>query len=442
MSLPAAGNGRTALAKRPLLLGVYGGVLGTVGSTAARVLLRRRQKQGKEDASRIAERRGHPGQERPDGPLVWVHAASVGEFTSVLPLVDELDGRGLSILVTTGTLSSAQLAQTRLPAGVIHQFMPLDVPSFMQRFLAHWRPDLVVLTESEIWPNLLHELQRGHVPVVIANARMSERSFLRWRRSGAAVRAVLEGIHLCLAQSDADAERLSALGAPRVQSTGNLKFDVPPPPAAPVPLAKLKTSVFGRRVIIAASTHPGEHGILVEAHRRLRADTKNLLTIIVPRHPDAADEIARLAEAAGIRAARRSERPEPAYDTGIFIVDTIGELGLFYRIAELAFVGGSLVAHGGQNPIEPAKLGIPILHGPHVRNFTEIYGALDSAEGALEVRGVDDLSVAASALLADADSRELMRRAARDVMQTHSGALQRTLAALEPYLMQLSLNRP
>ncbi|MGQ4275244.1 3-deoxy-D-manno-octulosonic acid transferase [Terrihabitans sp. B22-R8] len=429
------------MAERAFLLSVYRGLLSIAGAPAARLLLARRRRQGKEMAERIGERRGRAGVGRPEGSLIWLHAASVGELMSILPLTQTLGDRGVHVLVTTGTVSSARLAETRLPEGAIHQFIPVDVPSYVRRFLRHWRPDIAILTESEIWPNMLMALKRAAIPVVIANARMSNHSFQRWRRSPRAIKVLLSGVDMCLAQSDGDAERLQALGAPNVRSIGNLKFDSPPPPASAQPLARLRAAAFGRRVFLAASVHPGEFVSLIDVHTALREDVRNLLTIVAPRHPDSAGLLAAQVQAAGLRPHLRSQKAEPAFNTDVFIVDTIGELGLFYRLAELAFVGGSLVEHGGQNPIEPAKLGVPILHGPHVRNFTDIYGMLDDCGGAVRIEDGEELPTQVAELMSDPSQRESMKRAAGEVMKQHSGALERTLTALDPYLVQLSLNR-
>ncbi len=433
--------GKAEMADQPLLLRAYTSLLTIGGPLAALGVLHTRQKRGKEMAGRLGERKGRASRARPIGPLIWVHAASVGEFVSVLPLVEALVERGFNLLVTTGTVTSARLAAVRLPAEAIHQFVPLDVPAFARRFYDHWKPELIVFTESELWPSLLWEAKERSIPVVIANARISLRSYRRWQRAGRAIRALLDGVDLCLAQSEADAQRLASLGAPRVENAGNLKFDVPPPPAAPALLRPLRDAVFGRPVFVAASTHPGEEEIIAAVHATNRKKAHNLLTIIVPRHPERADEIAQSLERFGLHVTLRSRHTVPDWNTDIFVADTIGELGLFYRLADVAFVGGSLVEHGGQNPIEAAKIGVPIVHGPHVGNFADIYPALDTEKGAIEVQDGSQLAATVGKLLGDTATRELMRRAAKQVMVRQSGALERTLTAIEPYLLQFNLTR-
>ncbi|HVL72763.1 MAG TPA: 3-deoxy-D-manno-octulosonic acid transferase [Beijerinckiaceae bacterium] len=406
---------------------------------AAVALLLWRTRRGKEDPQRRRERRGIATAPRPEGPLVWLHGASIGETLSLLPLGERLTRRGLNLLLTSGTRTSAELLSRRLPPGAVHQFLPVDVPRWVRRFLDHWRPDLVLFAESEIWPNVLTELDRRGVPIVLVNARLSERSARRWQKVPEAATALLSRFALCLAQSQADAERLSRLGAP-VAVAGNLKFDVSPPPADPRVLGQLSGLVAGRPVWVAASTHPGEEEAVLAAHAAF-AERPDLLTIIVPRHPVRGAQVASLAAAAGLAYARRSEGGRPDRDVQVYIADTVGELGLFYRLTPLAFMGGSLVPHGGQNPIEPAKLGAAILHGPHVHNFADVYAAIDRAGGALPVPDADALARSLADLLPDPGLTRDMARAAGDAVEALGGALDRTLRAIEPYLPSPDLRR-
>ena len=402
-------------------------------------LLSKRAKQGKEDAGRLAERRGLARLARPDGPVVWLHGASVGELASVLPMIEHIVKRGIGVLVTTGTVTSSGLAEERLPRGVIHQFVPLDVPRYVRGFLDHWRPDLALFVEAELWPNMIIETSACGVPMILVNGRLSENSFRRWNYLRGSIVDLLRRFDLCLAGTQADAERLRALGAPRVLTAGNLKLDVPAPPADPDKLSALRDAVAGRPLIAAASTHAGEESAVIEAHRRLRANFPRLLTLIAPRHPERGPGVAELAAAAGLKAALRSRGALPDAATEIYVADTMGELGLIYRLVPVVFIGGSLVKRGGQNPIEPAKLGAAILHGPHVWNFAEIYAALDQAHGAEPVGDATRLAAGFAAWLRDPAARERAAKAARTTVEALSGALERTLAALEPYLMQLQL---
>jgi 3-deoxy-D-manno-octulosonic-acid transferase len=422
----------------PLALKAYR-VLTTMAVPAADLVLNYRLKRGKELAARLPERRGQNSIARPDGPLVWLHSASVGEMLSILPLVERIRARDTNVLVTAGTVTAAELAEGRLPPGVIHQFAPLDVPQFVARFLDHWRPNLALFVESDLWPNLIMAGAARNIPLILVNGRLSERSFSRWQTFPRTIGALLSCFDLCLAQTAGDAARYAGLGAPRYVTTGNLKLDVPAPPADASRLLALQAALGARPVIAAASTHPGEEIELVDVHRRLKPSFSGLLTILVPRHPERGPSIVGIARGAGLKIAQRSLGELPERDTDIYVADTLGELGLIYRVAPIVFIGGSLVAHGGQNPIEAAKLGAAILHGPHVWNFAEIYSALDSAGGAELVTDAGRLTVRIGAWLKDGDARSRVAQAGLKAMDTLSGALERTVAALDPYLMQFRL---
>jgi 3-deoxy-D-manno-octulosonic-acid transferase len=424
----------------PLTLHAYR-LLTAAATPLAPALIAHRLKRGKELPARLNERYGESKVARPPGPLVWVHGASVGELLSVIPLIGRIREKGFDVLCTSGTVTSANLAERRLPRGVIHQFVILDTPRFVERFFDHWQPDLALFVESDLWPNLIVTSAERGIPLILVNGRVSERSFHRWRRLPGTIAALLRRFDLCLAQSAAHAGRYRELGAPHILNTGNLKFDVPEPPADPVALAALRAAIGGRTVVAGASTHPGEEIMLVEAHRRLRGAYPRLITIIAPRHPERGRGILEIAQAADLKAALRSRGDLPGPDTDVYVADTLGELGLIYRLAPIVFVGGSLASHGGQNPIEPIKLGAAILHGPHVWNFAEIYAQLDQARGAQPVADVEELALRAGAWLEDARERMAAVAAARATVAALGGGLERTLAALEPYLMQIRLER-
>jgi 3-deoxy-D-manno-octulosonic-acid transferase len=417
-------------------------LLSRAATPLAPTLLSRRLKRGKEDPARLDERYGASRIARPRGPLVWVHGASVGELVAVVPLVERIRSKDFAVLCTSGTVSSAQVAEQRLPKSVIHQFVPIDVPRFVERFFNHWKPDLALFVESDLWPNLIISAKERNIPLILVNGRVSERSFNRWRIIPSTIGALLRRFDLCLAQSAGHAARYRDLGAPRITTTGNLKLDVPEPPADAAALAALRAAVGDRPTIAAASTHAGEETALIEAHRRLRNTFPRLLTIIAPRHPDRGPGIVEIANAAGLSTTLRSRDAQPDPNDDIYVVDTMGELGLVYRVAPIVFVGGSLASHGGQNPIEPIKLGAAILHGPHVWNFSEIYAALDDAHGADLVADVGKLAVRLGALLKDSSQRAALVAAARETVKTLGGALERTLAALDPYLVDIRMGRP
>jgi 3-deoxy-D-manno-octulosonic-acid transferase len=405
----------------------------------APALIKRRLQQGKEDPARIGERRGMSKDVRPHGPLVWIHGASVGEVLAAVGLIEKLRALNIRILLTSGTVTSAAIVAKRFPADIIHQYVPYDSPRYVARFLDHWQPSLALFIESDLWPNLILASAARRLPMVLINGRMSQRSFPRWRRMAGTISALLGRFDVCLAQSQLDAERFTALGSRNVVTTGNLKLDVTAPAADPAKLERLMSVTRGRPVIVAASTHPGEEEILIEAHRTLAGFFPSLLTVIVPRHPHRGEAVARMVEASGLHGALRSREELPTAATDIYVADTMGELGLFYRLAPIVFMGGSLVEHGGQNPVEAVKLGAAVVHGPHVFNFTDVYEALDGAGGAKSADTQEALVKQLGQWLADPAARDLSMAAAERVVVQLGGALDRTLAALEPYLLQLRL---
>jgi 3-deoxy-D-manno-octulosonic-acid transferase len=408
----------------------------------AGALVAHRARLGKEDLSRAGEREGFAGRPRPPGRLVWLHGASVGETVSLLPIVARLCENSLNVLVTSVTMTSAGILARRLPPGALHQYSPFDTPLFMRRFLDHWRPDLALFAESELWPNAIIESRRRDIPLGLLNARMSERSLARWRRLPRTIAALTGCFDLCLAQSEVDAERYRFLGAHAVSTAGNLKYDVPPPPADQVELASLRGMTAGRPTLLAASTHAGEEAILAQAHGGLAARFPGLLTIIVPRHPQRGGEAVAAVRAAGLRPALRSQGQAPDGACDVYVADTMGELGLFYRLTPIVFMGKSLVPHGGQNPIEPAKLGAAILHGPHVENFAGVYAVLDEAGGARQISDGRALAEAFAELIVNPKGLRDMARAAGLAVDKLTGAVDRTMRAIEPYLAHLSLEAP
>jgi len=422
----------------PMTLRFYRGLSSAVVPLAP-ALIKRRLKLGKEDPERIGERRGITRDTRPHGPMVWIHGASVGEVLAAAALIERLRALNIRILMTSGTVTSAAIVAKRFPPDIIHQYVPWDSPRYVARFLEHWQPSLALFIESDLWPNLILQSAARRLPMVLINGRMSQRSFPRWKRVHGTISALLEKFDICLAQSETDAERFAALGCRNVVTTGNLKLDVPAPPADPQKLERLVSLTRGRPVVVAASTHPGEEEILIETHKTLSGFFPGLLTVIVPRHPDRGPPIWRLVDAAGLKASLRSREEMPVASTDIYVADTMGELGLFYRLAGVVFMGGSLVPHGGQNPIEAVKLGAAIVHGPHVFNFSDVYDALDGAGGARKAGGQEVLTKQLGQLLANTEAREAMLAASTRVVAELGGALERTLAALEPYLLQLRL---
>jgi 3-deoxy-D-manno-octulosonic-acid transferase len=405
----------------------------------APVLIKRRLKNNKEDPARLDERRGISRITRPNGPLVWIHGASVGEVLAAAALIERLRAAGMRILLTSGTVTSAEIIAKRFPADIIHQYIPYDSPRFVARFLDHWKPSLALFIESDLWPNLIISAAKRRLPMVLINARMSQRSFPRWQKFSATIGALLGSFEICLAQSETDAERFSALGSRSVVVTGNLKLDVQAPPGDAVKLDKLMAVTRGRPIIVASSTHPGEEEIIFETHKTLTSFFPKLLTVIVPRHAHRGQDIAQMITATGAQVALRSREELPQGTTDIYIADTMGELGLFYRLSPVVFMGGSLVPHGGQNPIEAVKLGASVVHGPHVFNFTDVYEALDGAGGAKLADSSEQMVKQLGQMLGNEAARDAAIEAGHRVVERLGGALDRTLHALEPYLMQLRI---
>lgn len=417
------------------LLSLYRGVA-TAATPVVLHLLRKRQARGREDPARLGERLGHAGLKRPPGPLVWIHGASIGESLSALPLIGAICARWpqVTILMTTGTVTSAKLMAERLPQGVIHQFAPVDLPAAVRRFLDHWRPALGIVIESELWPNLLRTARARGVELALVNGRISAKSYASWRRVRPIIAELLGLFSIVLAQSREDLRHLRALGAGDAQRLGNLKFVAPPLAADPDELAGLEAALGGRPRWLAASTHPGEEELVAEAHAALSARHPGLLTIVAPRHPDRGAEIAALLTARGLRVARRATAESISDDTDIYLADTLGELGLWYRLAEVVFVGGSLVPKGGQNILEPAKLDCAVLAGPHTGNFLRVSKEMADAGALRPVTGAADLAQAVGALIGDEAARRAMISAAADYAATEAGVLDDIVAALAPAL--------
>ncbi|NBN78977.1 3-deoxy-D-manno-octulosonic acid transferase [Microvirga tunisiensis] len=409
-------------------------LLASLALPILRLIHASRLKAGKEDPARSAERFGFAAVPRPEGRLVWIHAASVGETNSILPLVERLTADGHAVLLTTVTRTSAEIAAQRLPAGAIHQFSPFDAPQLVTRFLDHWRPDLALVVESELWPSTFSLLALRGIPLVIVNGRMSARSFVGWRRAGRIARALFSCVDLCLAQSQPDAARYRQLGIAAVRSPGNLKYDAEPPSADPAALAALSSRLDGRTVWLAASTHPGEEEIALDAHEDLRARHPDLLLLLMPRHPARGDEVAAMLQARRLGHARRSAGELPGPDDSVYLVDTLGEMGVALRLARAVFLGGSFALVGGHNPVEPAQLGVPLITGPHVANARALYRDLWDGQASLRVDEPAGLAAALDGLLRDPVAAAAMAARARAVSGEGAGALKRTLDELQPFL--------
>ncbi|HFB2048062.1 MAG TPA: hypothetical protein TECP_00408 [Hyphomicrobiaceae bacterium MAG_BT-2024] len=400
----------------------------------APIILKHRAKKGKEDASRKSEKLGVSTIKRPNGALTWIHAASVGETNAILPLMEGLHAlhNNSKFLLTTGTVTSAQIAQERMFQGDIHQFAPLDTPQFITRFLDHWKPELAIMTESEIWPNIILSCHSRGIPVAVVNGRMSERSYRRWRRNQSIALPLFSRLHLVLAQNELMARKFRELGAHNVLNSGNIKIDAPKLPVDKIMYDKLASTLRDRPLWAAVSTHPGEDEKIIAAHNRLAMKFTGLLTIIAPRHPERSEKILSLAKSADIITVCRTRNEYPDPDTGLYIFDCIGELGLIYSLVQVAFIGGSLVKRGGQNPVEAVRFDTAVITGPHYGNFSDTYNALLKVGGALEVTNELELADIVNQLLLNKNSQHRdCVRAAQLVIEDLSGGIEKTISNLK-----------
>ena len=330
----------------------------------------------KELKDRINERYGYSKIKRKKGKLVWLHAASIGESISILPLVKELEKNKniKQILVTTGTVTSAKIMNERLKGKAFHQFLPIDIPIFVERFLNHWNPSVSIFVESEIWPNFIFALRKRRSKLMILNGRMTVKSFNNWLKFKKTSLTLFANFDLCCAQSNDSAFFYENLGIKNTVYTGNLKFSSEPEKLDNKKLKILKKMFENRKILLAASTHEGEEEIIANITSSLKKKDKNFLSIIVPRHPNRTEFFSNKQK---LKIAYRSKGQDIEQNTSIYIADTVGELNLFYKLANFVFVGGSLINHGGQNPIEAAFLGKTIIHGPNIINFADVYEILN-----------------------------------------------------------------
>ncbi|MEM1385661.1 MAG: 3-deoxy-D-manno-octulosonic acid transferase [Pseudomonadota bacterium] len=405
-----------------------------VAEPVAGMLLRARAKRGKEDLDRLPERLGHPGVARPEGQLAWLHGASVGEALSMLPLIAALK-RGaprLKVLATTGTVTSARQMAHALPPETPHQFAPLDTRPAVRRFLGHWQPDLAIWIESEFWPRLMIETARRRIPMALVNARMSARSAAGWRRLPTMARSLLRLFQRIEAQDAETVARLTALGARSINLSGNLKVAADLLGADESLLATYRAALSSRPVFLAASTHAPEEEVIIAAHRRARSALPGLLTILAPRHPERGPGLAAELRSKDFAVCPRWEMPAP--DTDIWLADTLGELGLWFRLAPVAFVGGSLSGRGGHNPFEPAALECAILHGPSTENFGPAYAALKRRGAAHQIGDAEEIAAVLPHLIGSeggpTPSTAQMTAAASKLRDTQTPDIHRMAAGL------------
>jgi 3-deoxy-D-manno-octulosonic-acid transferase len=390
-----------------------------------------RQARGKEDAFRKIERFGISTKDRPRGNLFWFHAASVGEVISIWPLMLKMHKKypTAHILITTGTISSSQLVarhQETHGDWLTHQFLPLDHPRFVNRFINHWAPDCIFFVESELWPNLILAARKTPAFIAMINARLSPTSHRRWQKMPKTFQTIVSCFDLILAQDNQTRDRVTSLGVEHVHMLGNLKRDMAPLKCNRNKYLKLQKIIGDRPCWLAASTHDDEESVIISTHRMLLKEYSDLLTIIVPRHPERTNEIV-----SGIteKVARASRDDMPDAKTSFYIGDTIGDMGLYYRLSPISFIGGSLIPHGGQNPLEAARLDNVIVHGPFTSNFTEIYNALSAHHGCIAVTR-KTLFKTIKMLLSDDMKSVPYREGARTFIKSEAGATRRILKCL------------
>ena len=401
-------------------------------------LVRRLRRSGYERS--LAERFGRYGDELPAEPRCWIHAVSVGEAATAVPLVEAIGRRWpeLAVVMTTVTPTGARVVADRLDGKVTHRYFPFDLPGPVRRALGAVKPQFFIGMETELWPNFLRALERRGVPAMIANGRISDRSFRRYHRVRFLTALMLRDISVFAMQSQEDARRIIALGAlpERVVVTGNLKTDLAPAEAGGEAVWQRLLGIAEDDLVwIAGSTHRGEEAAVLQAFKRLRVRFPTLALLLAPRHPERAAEVERLAAEAGLSTIRRSELPRDRGRHAVVILDTVGELAQIYRVGTVVFVGGSLVPTGGHNMLEPALLRKPVLFGPHTSNFRESAELLLQAEGAVLVAEVSQLEARVGELLSDGDRRRRMGDAALHAIVSRQGAVQQTIELVERYLV-------
>ncbi|HPD83236.1 MAG TPA: 3-deoxy-D-manno-octulosonic acid transferase [Alphaproteobacteria bacterium] len=403
------------------------------------LLLAWRQNQGKEDKSRINERMGQALLPRPNGSLIWIHAASVGEAQSALILIKEISitDTSANFLVTSGTKTSAELMAQRLPSNAIHQYYPLDHPIWVQKFLNHWKPDLVLWMESELWPNMLSLIRTKNIPAVLVNARLSDRSFKRWNLFRQSAETLLSTFNIILAQTDTDKTRFEKLGHSNIFTTDNLKHSAAPLPYNSQDLEMLQKAIHNRPVWLYASTHHGEETLAARIHRDLSETYPNLLTIIVPRHPERRETIRKTLVMMGLNITLRGTDKNPPRDENhIYVVDTLGELGLFYRLSPIAVIGRSfsLDGGGGHNPIEAAQLDCAVLTGPHIQYQKQLFSEMFTADAAAQVQTEEELLEQLKNYLNDKGALDTATRKAKEFSKSKDEIIHNVMDHILPLL--------
>ena len=395
-----------------MFIGIYNTLVRTLYPIVIRRYIEKRKKMGKEDVKRFNERVGRPTKPRPAGRLIWLHGASVGESISMLPLINRLleiypDAH---VMVTTGTTTSAEVMAKRLPERAFHQYLPIDNPVFAARFIRHWQPTIALWFESEFWPGMLSTIKRRNIPLILINGRISNKSFKRWQQFDFVIKEILDCFTACLGQSEEDAYRLRALGAKDAMCLGNLKYAGLPIPVDEEKKKEIQDEIGERPVWLVSSTHSDEEAKIGRYLKELSAKHEGLLTIIAPRHPTRGVEIRDiLQDKYQLKTALRSANEKIQPETEVYIADTIGEMGIWYELCPIVFIGGSLIPHGGQNFMEPSRCRDAVIVGPHMHNFTDAMNRAKRADGIIQVDETVDLIDMVDQLLSNKELLEAKR---------------------------------
>lgn len=395
-----------------MFIRIYNTLISILYPIVIKRYIKKRREKGKEDLKRFHERLGRPQLKRPDGRLIWFHGASVGESISMLPLINKLLEiyPESHIMVTTGTTTSADIMSKRLPERAFHQYLPIDNPFFTTRFVRHWHPDLVLWFESDFWPAMLSSIKRKNIPLVLVNGRISNKSFKRWQQFDFISKELLGCFTFCLGQSEEDAYRLRVLGARDSMCLGNIKFAGLPIPVDENKKIEITNQINGRPVWCVSATHEDEECKIGRFLKKLGETIPGLLTIIAPRHPNRGSEIKqKLIENYGLNIALRSAGEPITAETEVYLADSIGEMGIWYNLCPLVFIGGSLIPHGGQNFMEPSRMRDAVVVGPHMHNFTEAMSRAKKADAIMQVNDVLELEELITSLLTNKELLEAKR---------------------------------
>ncbi len=419
-----------------MFIKIYNTLIAILYPLVIKRYINKRKENGKEDVKRFNERIGRPALKRPEGKLVWLHGASVGESVSMLPLIQKIIETypDIHVMVTTGTVTSADVMNKRLPERAFHQFIPIDNPIFTTRFVKYWHPDVVLWFESEFWPAILSSIRRKNIPLILINGRISNKTFKRWQQFDFLSKELLSCFTLCLGQSEEDAYRLRVLGAKDALCLGNLKYAGLPLPIDEEKRNELLTQINNRPLWLASSTHNDEEVKVAKIHQRLLAKFPDLLLIIAPRHPNRGQEITDELHKLNIKTALRSANEKITTATNIYVADTIGEMGLWYDIANLVFIGGSLIPHGGQNFIEPSRVRDAVIVGPYMHNFTDAMNRAKKADAIMQINDTVELEELVSQLLENKDLLEAKRSLAYNWATSESKVLDGIMDKVKGYI--------